>query len=213
MLPPKENFEFWPSEIVSGVILGWNCKSWMMDLLLNLVVVLEAHRIKGMTPLWTAEAAKFIELTSMHYWYCELWSSSVSVVYIVHLHIVFSKAALQKGGCMEPLDPPLHADFMRLKLKGHWKLQLTRVELSCLQVTQPWLCASEVLPQSHPSAIVHGLIVCGYHLGYRDSVHMYILLKWEATILDTETQCTCTYDRSGWHSWCCMSEYTYNGLN
>ena len=47
---------------------------------------------------------------------------------------------------MEPLDPSLHADFMRLKLKGHWKLQLTHMELSCLQVTQP---ASEVvLPAS-----------------------------------------------------------------
>ena len=30
----------------------------MDHLLLNLVVVLEAHRIKGMTPLWAAEAAK-----------------------------------------------------------------------------------------------------------------------------------------------------------
>ena len=43
----------------------------MTDLLLNLVVVLEARRIKGMTPLRTAEAAKFIELTRMRYWYCE----------------------------------------------------------------------------------------------------------------------------------------------
>ena len=34
----------------------------------------------------------------------EVRSSSVSVV---HLHIVFSKAALQKRGSMEPMEPPL----------------------------------------------------------------------------------------------------------
>ena len=34
-------------------------------------------------------------------------SSSVGVVYIVRLRIVFSKAALQKRGSMEPMDPPL----------------------------------------------------------------------------------------------------------
>ena len=55
----------------------------------------------------------------MRYCYCEaeVRSSSVSVVYIVCLRIVFSKAALQKRGSMEPIetllppppDPPLHA--------------------------------------------------------------------------------------------------------
>ena len=39
-------------------------------------------------------------------------SSSVGVVYIVHLRIVFLKGALQKRGSMEhmepPLDPPLN---------------------------------------------------------------------------------------------------------
>ena len=28
-LPPRKNLDFWPSEIVSGVFLGINCKSWM----------------------------------------------------------------------------------------------------------------------------------------------------------------------------------------
>ena len=40
----------------------------------------------------------------------EVRSSSVSVVYVVRLHTVFLKAALQKKGSMEPmessLDPP-----------------------------------------------------------------------------------------------------------
>jgi len=34
-------------------------------------------------------------------------SSSVSVVYVVCLRIVFSKAALQKRGSMEPNESPL----------------------------------------------------------------------------------------------------------
>ena len=36
------------------------------DLLLNLVVVIEAHRIKGVTPLWTAEAAKHLVIHVRH---------------------------------------------------------------------------------------------------------------------------------------------------
>ena len=36
----------------------------------------------------------------------EVHSSNVSVVYIVHLCIVCSKA-LQKRGCMEPMEPSL----------------------------------------------------------------------------------------------------------
>ena len=45
----------------------------------------------------------------MHYCYCEaeVRSSSVSVVYVVRLRIVFSKAALQKRGSIEPMEPPL----------------------------------------------------------------------------------------------------------
>ena len=40
--------------------------------------------------------------------YCEaqVCSSSVSIVYVVRLHI-FSKAALQKRGSIEPNEPPL----------------------------------------------------------------------------------------------------------
>ena len=37
----------------------------------------------------------------------EVRSSSVSVLYVVCLRIVFSKAALQKRGSMEPMEPPL----------------------------------------------------------------------------------------------------------
>ena len=37
----------------------------------------------------------------------EVHSSSVGVVYVVRLRIVFSKAALQKKGSMESMDPPL----------------------------------------------------------------------------------------------------------
>ena len=37
----------------------------------------------------------------------EVRSSSVGVVYVVRLRIVFSKAALQKRGSMEPMEPPL----------------------------------------------------------------------------------------------------------
>ena len=51
--PPRTILDFWPSEIVSGVKL-----QKLDDLLLNLVVVFEARRIKGMTPLRAAEAAK-----------------------------------------------------------------------------------------------------------------------------------------------------------
>ena len=35
----------------------------------------------------------------------EVHSSSVSVVYIVRLRIVFSKAALQERGSVEPMEP------------------------------------------------------------------------------------------------------------
>ena len=36
------------------------------DLLLNLVVVFEAHRIKGVTLLWAAEAAKQLVIRVRH---------------------------------------------------------------------------------------------------------------------------------------------------
>ena len=38
-------------------------------------------------------------------------SSSVSVVYMVHLCIVFLKAPLQKRGSMEPMKPPLDLEL------------------------------------------------------------------------------------------------------
>ena len=52
---------------------------------------------------------KIIELTHVRYCYCEaeVHSCSVSVVYVLHLRIVFSKVALQKRGSMEPMEPPL----------------------------------------------------------------------------------------------------------
>ena len=45
-------------------------------------------------------------LTHVHYCYCEaeMRSSCVSVVYVECLCIVFSKAALQKRGSMEPME-------------------------------------------------------------------------------------------------------------
>ena len=49
---------------------------------------------------------EIIELTHVHFYSeAEVRSSSVSVV--VRLRIVFSKAALQKRGSMEPMEPPL----------------------------------------------------------------------------------------------------------
>ena len=61
MPPPKKekkkNLDFWTSEIVSDVFLG--VKLQKLDvLLLNLVAVFEARRIKGVTPFRAAEAAK-----------------------------------------------------------------------------------------------------------------------------------------------------------
>ena len=38
-------------------------------------------------------------------------SSSVSVVFVVHLRIVFSKATLQKRDSMEPMKPPLDLEL------------------------------------------------------------------------------------------------------
>ena len=52
---------------------------------------------------------EIIEVTHMHYCDCEaeVRSSSVSVVYVIRLHKVFLKAALQKRGSMEPMESPL----------------------------------------------------------------------------------------------------------
>ena len=75
------------------------------NLPLNLVVVFEAHRMKGVTPLWATETAKQLvirikrgEMSTLILIVWFLRSSSVGVVYIVHLRIVFSKATLQKWG-------------------------------------------------------------------------------------------------------------------
>ena len=52
---------------------------------------------------------EIFELTHMHYCYCEaeVRSFSVSVVCVLRLRIVFSKAGLQKEGSMEPMETPL----------------------------------------------------------------------------------------------------------
>ena len=52
---------------------------------------------------------EIIELTHVRSLQCEaeVRSSSVGVVYVVCLRIVFSKATLQKRGSMEPNEPPL----------------------------------------------------------------------------------------------------------
>ena len=55
------------------------------------------------------EIIEVIQVEIVRYCYCEakVRSSSVSVVYVVRLRIIFSKAALQKRGSMEPIEPPL----------------------------------------------------------------------------------------------------------
>ena len=52
----------------------------------------------------------------MRFGYCEaeVRSYSVSVVYVVLLRIVFSKAALQKRGSMEHMKPPLDPPLLQL---------------------------------------------------------------------------------------------------
>ena len=60
-----------------------------------------------------------IELTQgevVRYCYCEakVRSSSVSIVYVVRLRIIFSKVALQKRGSMEPIQPPLDPPLLML---------------------------------------------------------------------------------------------------
>ena len=62
----------------------------------------------------------YMKLLSWHrgsYCNCEakVRSSSVSVVYVVRLRIIFSKAALQKRGSMEPIEPPLDPPLQVLK--------------------------------------------------------------------------------------------------
>ena len=61
---------------------------------------------------------EIIDLTHMRFCYCEaeVGSSSVNVMYVVHLCIVFSKAALQKRGSIEPMEPPLELPLLYLLL-------------------------------------------------------------------------------------------------
>ena len=63
---------------------------------------------------------KIIELTPMRFGYCEaeVRSSSVSVVYVVRLRIVFLKAALQKRGSMGPMEPPLDPPLIAVQLEN-----------------------------------------------------------------------------------------------
>ena len=44
----------------------------------------------------------------------EVHSSNVSILHVVRLHIVFSKAALQKRGSMELMEPPLDPPLTQL---------------------------------------------------------------------------------------------------
>ena len=56
-MPPQESFEFLAFRDHFWCILGVKLQK-LDDLLLNLLVVFEARRIKGVTPLRAAEAAK-----------------------------------------------------------------------------------------------------------------------------------------------------------
>ena len=89
------------------------------DLLLNLVVVFEARRIKSVTQLRAAEAAKQLvirvrggEISALILIAWLLHSSSVGVVYLVLLRTVFSKAALQKR---KRVSDPVRSYFIRGK--------------------------------------------------------------------------------------------------
>ena len=56
----------------------------------------------------------------------EVHSSSVSLPYVIHLCILFSKAAFQKRGSMEPieshLDPPL--SIIECSMRGHIYIEI-----------------------------------------------------------------------------------------
>ena len=58
---------------------------------------------------------EIIELTPVSFCYfeAEVRSSSVSVVYVVRLRIILSKA---KWGSMEPMEPPLDSPLLILKI-------------------------------------------------------------------------------------------------
>ena len=68
----------------------------------------------------------------------EVRSSSVSVLYVVRLHMVFSKAALQKRGSMEPMEPSLDLPLYI----GPWyaytykKVFFTKCVCNCLPIVQ-----------------------------------------------------------------------------
>ena len=57
------------------------------------------------------------EVTHERYCYCEadVCRSSVSLMYVVRLRIIFSKAALQKRGSIEPMEPPLDLPLVQLR--------------------------------------------------------------------------------------------------
>ena len=76
----------------------------------------------------------------MRYCYCEaeVRSSSVSVVYVVRLRIVFSKAALQKRGSIEPMKPPLDPPLWRGKV---WSI-LSQELCQCLLIDRGYMLAS-----------------------------------------------------------------------
>ena len=81
-------------------------------LLVQLPVAIYVHighaRVKFFDRL--QEITKFIELTCV----AEVSCSSVSIVYVVCLCIVFSKAALQRGLPWNPMEPPLDPPHVSL---------------------------------------------------------------------------------------------------
>ena len=56
--PPPPKGKFWISDLRSFLVYSWGEIVKLDDLLLNLVDVFETRRIKGVTPLRAAEAAK-----------------------------------------------------------------------------------------------------------------------------------------------------------
>ena len=68
----------------------------------------------------------------MCYCYCKakVCSSSVGIVYVVRLCVIFLKAALQKRGSMEPIEPPLDLPLTHqggMKLFGELQLDADRM--------------------------------------------------------------------------------------
>ena len=73
--------------------------------------------------LWACRILDAGTRLHMHecYCYCEadVHSSSVSLVYVVRLRIIFSKAALQKKGSIEPMEPPLDPPLNFITGRGY----------------------------------------------------------------------------------------------